>query len=192
MEENKSGGIAKTAILMVIVTICSKVLGMLRDVLLANGYGTTSAAVAFDTASRLPILIFDFVIGGVITASFIPVFNELLVKKGKEEALKFANLYVNVILVITLLISVAGVLLASPLVTFLAPDIEAETRVLAVSLSRIMFPMIIFTGLAFSFVGILLSFGKFLLPAVISLVSNLIMVLYFLTLDSRFGISGSV
>ena len=190
VEENKSGRIAKTAILMVIVTICSKVLGMLRDVLLANGYGTTSAAVAFDTASRLPVLIFDFVIGGVITASFIPVFNELLVKKGKDEALKFANLYVNVILVITLLISVAGVLLASPLVTFLAPDIEAETHVMAVSLTRVMFPMIIFTGLAFSFVGILQSFGKFLLPAVISLVSNLIMVLYFLTLDSRFGIWG--
>ena len=175
---------------MVIVTICSKILGMLRDVLLANGYGTTSAAVAFDTASRLPILIFDFVIGGVITASFIPVFNELLVKKGRDEALKFANLYVNVILVITFAISVAGVLLASPLVTFLAPDVAGETHVLAVSLSRIMFPMIIFTGLAFSFVGILQSFGKFLLPAVISLVSNLIMVLYFLTLDSRFGVWG--
>ncbi len=190
MEENKSGRIAKTAVFMVVVTICSKLLGMLRDVLLANGYGTTMSAVAFDSASRLPILIFDFVIGGVITASFIPVFNELLVKKGKDEALKFANLYVNVILVITFLISAVGVLLASPLVSFLAPDIEAQTHALAVSLSRIMFPMIIFTGLAFSFVGILQSFGKFLLPAVISLVSNLIMVLYFLTLDSRFGIWG--
>ena len=190
MKENKSGKIAKTAVFMVVVTICSKLLGMLRDVLLANGYGTTMSAVAFDTASRLPILIFDFVIGGVITASFIPVFNELLVKKGKDEALKFANLYVNVILVITVAVSALGVLLASPLVAFLAPDIEAETHALAVLLTRVMFPMIIFTGLAFSFVGLLQSFGKFLLPAVISLVSNLIMVLYFLTLDSRFGILG--
>ncbi len=190
MGENKSGRIARTAVFMVIITLSSKLLGMLRDILLANGYGTTEAAVAFDTASRLPILIFDFVIGGVITASFIPVFNELLVKKGRDEALRFANLYVNVILVITLVISAAGVFFASPLVSFLAPDIEASTHILAVSLTRIMFPMIIFTGLAFSFVGILQSFGKFLLPAVISLVSNLIMVLYFLTLDSRFGIYG--
>lgn len=190
MKENKSGRIAWTAIFMVVATVCAKLLGMLRDVLLANGYGTTMSAVAFDTASRLPILIFDFVIGGVITASFIPVFNELLVKKGKDDALKFANLYVNVILVITLAISALGVLLASPLVTFLAPDISVETHALAVTLTRLMFPMIIFTGLAFSFVGILQSFGKFLLPAVISLVSNLIMVLYFLTLDSRFGIWG--
>ena len=190
MGENKSGRIAGTAVFMVVVTVCSKLLGMLRDVLLANGYGTTVSAVAFDTASRLPILIFDFVIGGVITASFIPVFNELLVKKGREDALKFANLYVNVILVITLAISALGVLLASPLVTFLAPDIEAEAHALAAMLTRVMFPMIIFTGLAFSFVGILQSFGKFLLPAVISLVSNLIMVLYFVTLDSRFGVWG--
>ncbi len=190
MEENKRGRIARTAVFMVVVTICSKLLGMLRDVLLANGYGTTVSAVAYDTASRLPVLIFDFVIGGVITASFIPVFNELLVKKGKDEALKFANLYVNVILVVTFIISALGVLLASPLVTLLAPDIGADTHTLAVALSRIMFPMIIFVGLAFSFVGILQSFGKFLLPAVISLVSNVIMVLYFLTLDSRFGIWG--
>lgn len=190
MKENKSGRIVRTAVFMVIVTLFSKILGMLRDVLLADAYGTTAAAVAFDTASRLPILIFDFVIGGVITASFIPVFNELLVKKGKDSALRFANLYVNVILVITLVMSAAGVALASPLVSFLAPDVSGEIHALAVLLTRIMFPMIIFTGLAFSFVGILQSFGKFLLPAVISLVSNLIMVLYFLTLDSRFGIYG--
>ncbi len=190
LNEKKGGGMIKTALIMVIITLSAKVLGMVRDILLAASYGTTSAAVAYDTASRLPLIIFDFVIGGVITASFIPIFNEILVKKSKKEALNFASSYVNIILIITTAITLIGVAFSGTLVGLLAPDIPDSTASLATSLSRIMFPMIIFTGLAFSFVGILQSFGKFLLPSVISLVSNLVMVLYFLVFNERFGIRG--
>lgn len=189
-ENKKSGRLIKTALLMVMITLSAKALGMLRDILLAASYGTSPEAVAYDTASRLPLIIFDFVIGGVITASFIPVFNELLVKKSKREALDFAGSYVNAILVLTTAITVIGVIFSGALVRLLAPDVPTATASLAVSLSRIMFPMIIFTGLAFSFVGLLQSFGNFLLPALISLVSNLIMVLYFLFFNDRFGIWG--
>ncbi len=188
--EKKGGGMMKTALLMVIITLSAKALGMVRDILLAASYGTTSAAVAYDTASRLPLIIFDFVIGGVISASFIPVFNEILVKKSKKEALDFASGYVNIILLITSALTVIGVAFSGVLVSLLAPDIPDSTASLAVSLSRIMFPMIIFTGLAFSFVGFLQSFGNFLLPALISLISNLVMVLYFLVFNKSFGIWG--
>lgn len=189
-ETKKGGKILKTAILMVIITLSAKVLGLLRDVLLAASYGTSADAVAYDTASRLPLIIFDFVIGGVVTASFIPVFNDLLVKKDKKEAYDFANSYINAILLITAILAGLGMIFADPLVTFLAPDIDTATHTLAVSLSRVMFPMIIFTGLAFSFVGLLQSLGSFLLPAIISLVSNLIMVLYFVFFNERYGIWG--
>ncbi|MBQ8004808.1 MAG: murein biosynthesis integral membrane protein MurJ [Clostridia bacterium] len=189
-ENRKSGRIAKTAILMVIITLSAKALGMIRDILLAASYGTSPQAVAYDTASRLPLIIFDFVIGGVITASFIPIFNELLVKKSKKDALDFASSYVNIILLITALLSAFGCVFSPMLVGWLAPDIPDATAFLASYLSRIMFPMIIFTGLAFSFVGLLQSFGNFLLPAIISLVSNLIMVLYFVFLNDIFGIYG--
>lgn len=190
LNEKKNGGMIKTAIFMVIITLSAKALGMVRDILLAASYGTTAEAVAYDTASRLPLIIFDFVIGGVITASFIPVFNEILVKKSKKEALDFASGYVNIILLITTALTVIGVVFSGTLVGILAPDIPSSVASLAVSLSRIMFPMIIFTGLAFSFVGFLQSFGNFLLPAIISLVSNLVMVLYFLVFNERFGIWG--
>lgn len=190
LDEKKSGRMIKTAVLMVIITLSAKVLGMLRDVLLAAAYGTSPEAIAYDTASRLPIIIFDFVIGGVVTASFIPVFNEVLIKKGKKDAFDFANGYVNVILLLTTALTAVGIIFAGPLVGLLAPDIAPETASLAAGLSRIMFPMMIFTGLAFSFVGLLQSTGNFLLPAVISLVSNLIMVLYFVFFNERFGIWG--
>lgn len=189
MEKGKNK-IFKTAFLMVVITLSAKFLGMLRDILLASSYGTSSDAVAYDTASRLPLLIFDFVIGGVVTTSFIPVFSEVSFKEGKEKAFDFANRFINAILLLTTVITVFGLAFASPLVSVLAPSLEESTASLAVSLTRIMFPMVIFTGLAYCFVGLLQSFDNFLLPALISLVSNLIMVLYFVLFNEKFGIYG--
>lgn len=190
MSEKKKPGLLGYAAVMSVITVVSKLLGLLRDVLVARNYGTNMESVAYVTASRLPTYIFDFVIGGVVTAAFIPVFNSILVKKGKDEAFKFANSYVNFILIATTVITVLGIAFAGPLVNLLAPDISAETAALAANLSRIMFPMIIFTGLAFSFVGILQSMGEYNIPALISLVSNVIMVGYLFTVNRFFGIVG--
>lgn len=182
--------IASTAILMVFVTLLSKVLGMLRDILLAQNFGTSMDAVAYEAASRLPITLFDFALGGVVTAAFIPIFNELMVKEGRQRAFAFANRYFNLILCVTVGISICGIVFSSPLISFLAPKIDGEAKAFAASLSRVMFPMIIFTGIAYCFVGILQSFEKYTLPAVMSLVSNLVMVLYFYTLCDRYGVWG--
>ncbi len=187
---DKSNKILKTAVLMVVITLGAKLLGMLRDILLASNYGTTADAIAYDAASRLPVLLFDFVLGGVVTAAFIPVFNEILVKKGKAEAFDYANKYINMILLITLIITAVGIIFSDTLVGLIAPDISSSVSATASYLTRIMFPMVIFTGLAFSFVGLLQSFGNYLLPATISFASNLIMVAYFFTFNSRFGITG--
>ncbi|MBR4661243.1 MAG: hypothetical protein IKO92_00770, partial [Clostridia bacterium] len=127
MSEKKKPGLLGYAAVMSVITVVSKLLGLLRDVLVARSYGTNMESVAYVTASRLPTYIFDFVIGGVVTAAFIPVFNSILVKKGKQEAFKFANSYVNFILIATTVIAALGIALAGPLVNLLAPDIDAET-----------------------------------------------------------------
>ncbi|MBQ9716972.1 MAG: murein biosynthesis integral membrane protein MurJ, partial [Clostridia bacterium] len=66
---------ARTAALMGIIILVSKLMGLVRDVMVAGTYGTTMYAVAYETASRLPVTIFDFVLGGVVTSAFIPVYN---------------------------------------------------------------------------------------------------------------------
>lgn len=182
--------IAGTAVLMVLVTLLSKVLGLVRDRLLAHNFGTSMDAVAYEAASRLPITLFDFALGGVVTAAFIPIFNELMVKEGRERAFAFANRYFNLILCITFVIAACGMVLSAPLVSFLAPEVDDAVKTFAASLSRVMFPMIIFTGIAYCYVGILQSFEKYTLPAIMSLVSNLVMVLYFFTFCDTYGVWG--
>lgn len=189
-EKKQKGSLLSSAAVMSVIILLSKLLGLFRDTLVANFYGTGTESVAYTAASKLPVTIFDLIIGGVVSAAFIPVFNSVLVKKGKKDAMRFANSYVNLIIIVCAVMTVIGIIFAQPLIGFIAPDIPSDAAALAVKLTRIMFPMIIFTGLAFSFVGILQSMGEYNLPALISLVSNCIMVAYLFTLNRFFGIVG--
>ena len=179
-----------TAGFMAFATFISKALGLVRDSLIGANFGMGIEADAFMAASKLPTTLFDMVIGGVISASFIPIFNDILTKDSREKATGFANKFITMIILITLIISAVGIIFADPLVSFMAPNFEVQTHKLAVSLTSIMFPMIIFTGLAFSFVGILQSFGEYNIPSIISLVSNVAIIAYFIVLGKEFGVKG--
>lgn len=179
-----------TAGFMAMATLLSKALGLARDSMLTAYFGSGLESDAFITASTLPTMLFDVVIGGVISASFIPVFNDIMAKRGKSDAMRFVNKFVTLIVCISVLIAVFGIIFRSPLVTMQAPNYDIEKRNLASQLTAIMFPMIIFTGLAFSFVGLLQSFGEYNIPAIISLVSNAAIILYYIIFGKRFGVYG--
>lgn len=175
---------------MIAATLLSKVLGQARDSLLTAFFGAGIESDAFYTASTIPTTLFDVVVGGVISATFIPVFNNIMAEHGKDEAMGFVNKFVTMILCITVLISIFGILFRTQLAHFMAPNYDAEKQHLTSNLTAIMFPMIIFTGLAFSFVGLLQSFGEYNIPSIISLVSNLAIIIYYVTLGKKFGIYG--
>lgn len=179
-----------TAGFMAFATFISKVLGLVRDSLTGAYYGMGMETDAFMAASKLPTTLFDMVIGGVISASFIPIFSAVAAKDGKDEAKRFANKFITMIILITFIISLVGIIFADGLVEFMAPNFMDEAHNLTVKLTSIMFPMIIFTGVAFSFVGILQSYGEYNVPAVISLVSNVAIILYFLIFGKKFGVMG--
>ncbi len=186
----KTKKITLTVAVMVAATVIAKLLGLVRDMLVAAGYGTGAEATAYETATRLPVLLYDFVIGGVITAAFIPVFSEIRSRRSKEEALHYASDYFNLIFSLTAILMIAGEILAPVLVRLLAPGLADDVLALAASLTRIVFPMVVFAGAAFCMVGVLQCFGQFRLPAVISVFSNGAIVLYLLFFNRRFGVYG--
>ncbi len=189
-EENSGKKMLLTAGFMAAATFAAKLLGLIRDSLIAAFFATGMQADAFMAASKLPTTLFDMVVGGVISATFIPVFNDIMTKENKDSAMKFANKFVTVILMITVVISLLGIIFADPLVNIIAPEYTGDKHALTVSLTTIMFPMIIFTGMAFSFVGILQSFGEYNIPSIISLVSNLAIIIYFVLFGKKFGVKG--
>ena len=182
---------AFTAGFMVASTLLAKLCGMLRDILMANLYGTsTDSAIAFSAASRIPLLFFDIALGTAVTSAFIPVFNEYIAKDEEEKAFDFANCFINLIVLITVLVSVLGIVFSSELAVVFAGGLDESALSLASLLIKILFPTIIFTGIAYCFVGVLQSYGEFLIPAIISLVSNSVLILYIIIFGDRFGIMG--
>ena len=188
--ENSTNNQARTISTVMLITLLGKVLGLVRDRLLAVHYGTGMEANAFLTASRIPRVFFDMLFASAIAASFIPIFSESLQKKGKESSLRFAGNFITIIALMTLFLTVVGILFSEPLVDLFANGYDEETAALSVKLTRIMFPTIFFTGIAYSFVGILQSFDEFNIPAFISVLSNAVIILYYPTLNHHFGIDG--
>ena len=188
LEEHNSA--AKTVSLVMAVTLIGKVLGLYRDRLLAVHYSTGPAANAFFTASRIPRVFFDAVFASAVAACFIPVFSEYLEKKGKKEAFRFAGAFLTVIALVSGALTLAGMVFPQPLVAVFADYSDPATTALAVSLTRVMFPTVLFSGVAFSLVGVLQAQDHFTAPALMSAASNLVIILYFFTLDAKLGIYG--
>lgn len=183
--------VIKTFAFMFSAMFLAKVLGLIRNIVFANFYGTGFEATAFFTASRIPLQLLDITLGAAISSTFIPVFNEFMQKKGKERAIVFANNFLNVIILIAFVLSILGIVFAGPIVKFIAPELDVQTLNLTISLSRILFPVLLFTAIAFVFVGFLQSLDEFNIPAIISVVSNGILILYLLIFNNKFGVKGA-
>lgn len=189
MEERQNNA-TKTISIVMIVTLIGKVLGLYRDRLLAIHYSVGMEANAFFTASRIPRVFFDAVFASAIAACFIPVFSEYLEKKGKKEAFRFAGNFITVMALLTAALTLLGMAFPQALVAVFADYADPRTTALAASLTRIMFPTVLFSGIAFSLVGVLQAQDHFTAPALMSAASNLVIILYFLLLDSKLGIYG--
>jgi len=184
---------AYTLPIIMSITLTGKVMGILRDRLQAVYFGTYSAeAIAFSQAAFLPRNFLDIMFASVFSASFIPVFNRELETLGKDAAFALAARFIRFLLLVTTAVTVLAVIFAEPVYgVFLAAEAHAaEVRPLAVTLLRIMFPIMVVSSLAFSLTGILQSMGQFYIPAAMSIASNGVILLYYFFGIERFGVYG--
>lgn len=180
----------KTVSSIFIIIFLSKLLGQLREIIFANFYGTGDSANAFLTASQIPLNFFDIILGMAIASAFIPVFNEYREKQGEKEANLFAGNFVGVVLSVSFIMIILGVVFSSGIVFLIVRGLNDSTAQLTSSLLKIMFPSLLFTAVAYSYAGILQSYGEFKIPAAMSVVSNAVTILYLLIFGDKFGVYG--
>lgn len=181
----------KTVVFMMSATMISKVLGLIRNMVQTGIYGTSMEADAFTQAYNIPYNFFDIILSAAILGCFIPVYNSFKQDDiGREKADRFACVFFNTIFLITGILAFLGIVFAEPIISFMGAELDIATQKLAVKLLRIMFPMIIFTGTAFTLVGILQSKGKYILPAFMSAISNAGIIIYLLFFDGMLGDNG--
>jgi len=148
-------------------TFLSRILGLLRDIVIANYFGATMAADAFYVAFRIPNLLRRLFAEGALSISFVPVFTEYVTQQGKEEAFRVARIIFTLITLVLLGVSTLGILFSSSIITLFAPGFieHSEKFALTVLLNQIMFPFIFFIGLSALAMGVLNSLNHFAAPA---------------------------
>lgn len=180
----------KTVSGMFVIMMAAKLLGQLREIMLAGYYGTGNDASAFLVASQIPLNFFDMVLGLAIVSAFVPVFNEYLQKDGKKSADEFAGNFVGIVLVISAAMALFGVIFSKNIISLLATGFDESTSILASNLLVVMFPSLLFTAVAYSYAGIVQSYGEFKIPAAMSIASNITAIVYFLFFNKFAGIYG--
>ncbi len=144
-------------------TMVSRVLGFVRDVLIANFLGAGPVADAFFIALKLPNFFRRITAEGSFSVAFVPMFSKLLSDEGKKEALSFAEEAQAVMLAVLIPFTILG-MIAMPWVLYvLAPGVHGDPQryELALEFSRITFPYILMMSLTSLLGGVLNSFDRF-------------------------------
>ncbi len=173
MSKNKH--ILKSAGIIGSLTVVSRVLGFLRDILIAKFFGTARYAQAFVVAFRIPNMLRDLIGEGATNAAFVPVLSEYSATKKKEEFWHLANVLLNVILIVLAGVTLLGVIFAPLIVRLIAPGFigDPEKFRTTVYLTRFMFPYILLVGLLAYSMGVLNSLRHFSVPAFAPAILNI-------------------
>lgn len=179
--------LVKSAGVVSLGTNLSRILGLVRDIVIARFFGITMATQAFVVAFRIPNLLRDLVGEGAANAAFVPVLTEYLTTRSKEEFWKVAHCLLVLLFLILLVVSIIGVLLAPVIVRIIAPGFVKypEKLDLTVRLTRLIFPYIFFIGLFAYLVGLLNSLRHFAVPAFSYSLLNLSLIVCVLVLYQR-------
>ena len=148
-------------------TAFSRVLGLVREQVMAFYFGAGMATDAFVTAFRIPNLLRDMFAEGALSAAFVPVFKEKLINEGKQNAFKLADIVITLILLVVGIIVLLGILAAPAIVYIIANGFTADPEKfnLTVNMTRIMMAYLLLVSLSATVMGMLNSFGKFGIPA---------------------------
>ena len=193
---------ARSAGLIGIATMASRLLGVVRETVLASLFGAsaTPAMDAFNVAFRIPNLVRDLFAEGAMTAAFVPTFTRTLQARGRDAAWRLGNLVINALLVVTGVIVVLGIVFAAPITHLIASGsiLESALRIvglgaptaaaggfasyegkleLTTQLTRIMMPFLTTVAVAVAVMGMLNALHRFFVPALSPAMFNVVTIL---------------
>ena len=159
-----------TAVMLMIITVLSKIVGLIREKVMAYFFGTGPIARAIVTSSTIPAVLFGMIASGIATG-FIPVYSQIEHEKGKVEADDFTSNLTNILFLITTIFVVLGLIFTEKIVFLFAPGYTVEVE-MTVFFTR--FAIITLYGTAWGsiFQGYLQLHGIYNIPASIGFVLN--------------------
>lgn len=185
----KQTTILSAAGVLMFLGLASRILGLLRDRVLAHFFTPQNLDIYFASA-RIPSLIFDLVITGAISTAFIPVFSEYLSRGKKEEGFTVASTLLSLSLVFFLVLAGVYFVFAEKISTLIAPGFTFDQIFLMSKLTRIMLGAQVFFILASFLTGVAQSFQRFIIPAISLTLYNVGIIWGTALLAPKFGLYG--
>jgi putative peptidoglycan lipid II flippase len=179
----RPGRIARSTAFFSIATAASRVAGLAREVVAAGYYGISGPMSAFTIAFQVPNLIRALFADAALQPAFVPIFTEQLEQKNYREAFRLAS---TLLLIVTMVLGAITALfvLAAPLIMPLfAPGFEGEILDLTVTLSQVLFPILVLLGISGIVVGVLNSYDRFGAFAIAPLFWNLTIIVVLVVVE---------
>jgi putative peptidoglycan lipid II flippase len=183
---SQAGRLARSTAFFSIATAASRVAGLGREVVAAGYYGISGPMSAFTIAFQVPNLIRALFADAALQPAFVPVFTELIGEKRYKEAFRLASTLLLLVTMVLGAITALFVLLAPVVMPVFAPGFEGAILDLTVTLSQVLFPILILLGVSGVVVGILNSYDRFGAFAISPLFWNLTIILVLVVLEPLF------
>lgn len=192
-EDTATRQIARGALLVMVAFILSNLVGLARQVIVLNAFGTSGEMDSFNAANRVSETLFNLMAGGALASAFIPTFTGLLSRGDRRNAWKLASAIANLILLILAIASLLAAIFAPWIVRYLlAPGFAADPaqEALTVDLLRLMLPAATIFSLSGLVMGILNAQQVFFIPALAPAMYQVGMILGVWLISPRLGIYG--
>ena len=163
------GGVARNTAIFSIATGVSRIAGLAREISVASFFGTSGPFSAFTLAFQVPTLVSNLFANAALSAAFVPVFTELLQKGRRKEAVRLASTLFWIMLIALGSITAVFILGAGVIIPlFTGAKFTHYLNDLAAGLSQVLFPVVLLLGLNGLLVGILQSYDRFSIPAILA------------------------
>ena len=158
-------GIARAAGIIALGDVASRVLGLVRNMVIADLFGATGLVSAYQIAATVPAMIYDLLIGGMLSSVLVPVFSEYAAAKTEEELWRIVSVVLSLAAVALGLFIVALELLAPQVAWLLGGGFEARLQTVVTTSIRIVVPAVLLLGLSGVVTGLLYTLKHFTYPA---------------------------
>lgn len=185
---NESKTVVGAAALLGFFSLASRLVGLVRDRLLSGQFGAGDVLDAYYAAFKLPDFVFNLLVVGALSASFIPLFTKALHSaEGKKAAWCFTNNVLNILGTLSLVAAGVMAIFAHPLADFIAPGFEGAKEAMVVNFTRVMLLAEVFLSISVIFGSALQSLKRFFLYALAPIFYNLGIIIGALWLTPFFG-----
>jgi putative peptidoglycan lipid II flippase len=176
VQDSEAKRLTRAAVIVALATVLSRLLGYLRDAMVAAYFGAGFSSDAFLAAFRIPNLFRRLVGEGALNSAFVPVFSETLHHRGPEEAGRLFGSACRLFAAVLVPACVLGILVAGWMVPLITPGFSGAKLELTVTLTRWMFPYLFAAGMLALWMGALNVYGSFAPPALAPMLLSLCMI----------------